>query len=172
MIYRMTRDLETLLQERKFPVRVAFGPERTTRDASFDSGIVIERDRGASDSFDVAHGQHVNPRRSSSRYLATKATIYARSSLPGAHEGDNEDLCEQYLDALITALRDWSIQAVNAEVQITDDRYSDDPEFEAWPGVVYELKFRVPRGVSKRDFSGFGRPEGSPAGVVTTKQIT
>lgn len=173
MIYRMSRDLETLLLARKFPLRVEFGPERTARDAAYDSVIVVERDMTASDTFDVAHGQNTNARKSASRYLSTVATIYARSSLPGARAGDHEDLCEQFLDALLTALRDWALAAVHVEVQITDGRYvAIDPAQENWPGVAYALKFRVPRGVFKRDFTGLARPEGSPAGVVTVPDIS
>ena len=168
MIRQMSRELTELLIARKYPLHVEFGPERTTRDAPYASVIVVERDLAASDSFEPPRGAHTNPRKKSARYLSAVATIYASSALAGAMPGEHEDLAEIYIDAFLTALSDWAILAIHEECQITDGRYVVPEGFEAWPGVVYQLKFRVPRGVYKRDYDGLGRPEGSPAAVKNT----
>ena len=177
MIYKMSRDLGLMLITRKFPIRVEFGPERTARDAASDSVIVVERDFAASDAFDFTHGVNPNARRSSSRGLAAVATIYARSSLPGVRPSDHEDFCETLLDALLISLNEWVKQATGVEFGvspggITDGRYVPiDSAEEIWPGVKYVLKFRIPRGVSKRDYDGNARPTGTPAGIETTRNV-
>ena len=177
MIYGFAQDIASMLSAQKFPVDVVYGPERLERVGFCDAVIVIERDRDSSDTFSTAIGSRANPRMLRSRALAAKATIYARSSLPGAHIGDHEFLCEQILDGLFCAIVNWGHGGGAGEIPVSDGRYIDPrtPSHKALegfaPGVCYELKFRVSRGVSDVDFTGAGKLTGTPAHVQGTANV-
>lgn len=167
MIYNLARDLDTRLAARLFPVRVAYGPERCVREG-YDPFVLLERDREASDKIGPPVGSQRNPRLITVRALAVVALIYARSTLPGARVEDHEHDCEQVVDALITELYAWGSEGRTGGIAFTEARYlaaADRNDVETWPGVVYRLKFSVPRGVRVLDYVGAGRPTGTPAGV-------
>lgn len=170
MIYEMARDVAADLAARKYPVAVSYGPERVTRDGYPQGVIVVERDRDGSDAVTPPKGQVNNPRYKGVRTLAVKATIYARSSLDGPLIGDHERECEKLVDAFIVALEDWGTESKAGYIAITAAKYLDASaraDTEQWPGVIYELRFAVPRGVYKRDYvgennAGDARPTGAP----------
>jgi hypothetical protein len=168
MIYELSRDLQDMLRARKYPVTVEYGPERTLRDGYPENVILIERDRESGDSVETAHGSQRNPRKMRTRKLGAIATIWARSNLPGARIGDHERACEGLVDALIISLEEWGTEARAGDIPITSARYAtaaDHNDVETWPGVVYLLRFQVPRGMLRRDYTGEARPESPFTGV-------
>lgn len=183
MIYEMHRDITETLRSRKFPFPVYYGPERHKRDR-FDTSIIFERDRGSSDVVEPVKGAQRNPRKREVRELAAMATIFAKSTLPGALIGEHERLCEQLVDAVIIALEEWGTATGAGYIPITEAKYLSAAEFlaeleapaqismfEGWPGVVYRLKFRVPRGMRVETFLGEAQPTGAAAGVSNTTNV-
>jgi hypothetical protein len=160
VIYSMARDLEDRLRARKFPVRVIYGPERTMREG-YDTAIVLERDRGGSDTVRAATGVQNNARKLMTRGLAVRATIYAASTLPGAMVQDHEHLCEQLVDAVLVEIFQWQTGERAGALSIAEARYlaaADRNDVETWPGVVYVLRFAVPRAVFVKTFEGAAKP--------------
>lgn len=160
MIYEMSRDIGARLEAAKFPVRVVYGPEQTAREI-YDPVIVIERDRGGSDRITPPQGQQSNPRKYMTRWLAARATIYAKSSLDGATVWDHERECEKLVDGLLVALTEWQTAERAGAINVAEARYlaaSERNDVETWAGVVYVLRFSVPRAVFKLTYLGEARP--------------
>jgi hypothetical protein len=178
MIYECAQALQAKLAAAKFPTVIEYGPRRTTVETYRDHLVIIERDRDATDNLAEVNGQQTNPRRLCNRALAAKATIYAQSRLDGARVNEHEFECEQIVDALIVALAEWG-SAERARLgsvvpTIQEARYlklSEFQEGEQWPGVVYVLKFRINRGVYKKNYEGAARPTGAAAGVTNVIEI-
>lgn len=177
MLYEFTKDIQTFLGEKGYPVKVRFGPERITRDRYRECAIVIEHDPDTGDRVVAPPAARRNPRLVRARVLGCKATVYARSSLPNAHRGDHERECEKYVDALIVAFYRWGAEGRVGDLPITKAGYlaapPDGPE--VWPGVVYEIRFGLPRGIHDRAYAGeqnagTAQPTGSPTGVQNQTQ--
>lgn len=156
MIYTMTRDIAEILSGLEFPFPVVYGPRRTKHGLP-DTEIMISRDREKGDTFAPAQGHQHNPNRVGMRWLGCVAVIHANSSLPGARINDHENLADELADGLQCALYAWS-KAARSEVEIDQGRLVMSEELEAayeqWPGVVYIMRFRVARGVSRRKYGG------------------
>lgn len=177
MIYEFSKDVQGFLAEKKYPVRVVFGPERITRERySFGHAIVIEHDPDAGDQVSAPPAAVRNPRLVRKRVLGAKATIYARSSLPNAHRGDHERECEKIVDALIAAFYRWGAEGKVGDLPITKAGFIKPPEGpEVWPGVAYEIRFGLPRGVYDREYvgeqnAGAAQPTGGPTSVQNQTQ--
>jgi hypothetical protein len=175
VIYQIAHSTEAALQSKKFPIRVLYGPERLER-CPGESVIVIERDRDSSDSFAAPQGQQTNPRRMATRQVAAKATIWAKSNAAGAMIGDHEGYCEALVDALFCALQIVIRPTQHGAMSITDARYvnaaglaSVVKHAETWPGVVYVMRWRAPRGVYHVDYTGAGLPTG--AATATSNRV-
>lgn len=168
MIYTLARDVGAKLLARKFPVRVAYGPERLQREG-YDPVIVIERDRGGSDRIGPAVGVQRNARKRMVRMLAVRATIYAVSTLPGAMIHDHERDCERLIDALLVALDEWQAAERAGALEISEARYlaaADRNDVETWPGVVYVIRFFVRRAVYALTYEGDAKPEAAAPGFM------
>jgi hypothetical protein len=162
-VYKLAAEVEDLLRKRKFPIPVMYGPERFPLGVPFFA-IVVERDRAASDRVSPVAGSQRNPRKQASRLLAVRATVFARSEYEGARLCEHEDLCEQIVDALICAVSDWSMAHAHHLPDFVDARYVTPTEaglLEQFPGVVYVLRWTIPRGVFTADFLGDGLPVGT-----------
>jgi hypothetical protein len=167
MTFQLARGVAELLTAQRFPVRVHYGPEQFERGA-YDDAIVIERDREGGDAVDPVRGAHSNPRAHGTRQIGMIAHVYARSSLEGARALEHEWLCDQYVDALIVAIRKWSV-ATRSGVAWGAGGFVDAAErgdVETWPGVVYRLRFRIARGVADRTFEGDAIPTAEITGVA------
>jgi hypothetical protein len=174
VIYEMARDVGARMLARKFPVLVVYGPERMQRE-SYDPIIVIERDRGGSDGLAAASGQQRNPRKIMTRTLAVRASIYARSSLPGAMVQDHERECERLVDGLLVALFEWQTAERAGAVSVSGARYlsaADRNDVETWPGVVYELRFNVPRAVFAMTYEGEAKPTAAILGIRSRTEVS
>ena len=172
MTYRLSVGVASLLNARGFPIPVTYGRERVER-GSPSLRIVVERDRENSDAILPVQGMRRNPPKVAVRMLASKATIWAKSELRGATQGEHEDLCEQIVDAVIAAVDDWIGSNHNVKPTFTEARY-ESPEAAGapegtWPGVVYVLRWAIPHEVTTRDYVGAGLPEGTVAATTTTQ---
>ena len=178
MIYELTQELQARFTAKLFPTAFEYGPRRMTVETYHDHLVIIERDREAVDQLAPANGHQTNPRRLCNRACSVKATIYAQSRLDGARINEHEFECEQIVDAFIVSLNEWGTEAKarlgDVTPTITEARYlklSEFQEGESWPGVVYVLKFRVMRGVCKRNYELQARPVGAAAHVGGTVEV-
>lgn len=164
MIQRMCVDLDGMLADRKFPIRVHYAPEYFSA-GSVESRITIERDTQAGDAFLPVQGNTRNTRKRGVRKLGCIARVWAEATQPGVMQHNHEELCDDYVDGLHTALQDWLKEAkASADAEIVAGRFLAPEEIRRleggeWPGVVYELKFRVPRSVDYRNGEGAGATE-------------
>lgn len=175
MLYEMHHDLRGMLEALGFPTRWVYGPTPTDVQSYPDSLIVIERDRQASDTIRAVQGVQRNARKMRVRDLVAQIRIYARSTVPSAHIGNHERECEKIVDALIIALEEWGTAGRAGDIPIKEAKYlsaEERQDVEVWPGVVYSLKFAVPRSVQKRDYAGQARPEGGPANFASRTQVS
>ena len=97
------------------------------------------------------------------RNIACVARIFAKSNLPGAGVHEHERQADQAADKLTIALH-RSVRLRNSEYFVTSIKLlsASDLKFEgleAWPGVVYEIKFSVERGVFDTNWAGEKAPE-------------
>jgi hypothetical protein len=179
MLYEFHKEIAALLARKGQPAAVRFGPERVSRAKFPGQVIVIEHDESG-DQLAAPQGISRNPRKVFDRMIGAQATIYARSSLPNAHRGDHERECEKIVDAFTVALYSWAVTVVKSpkSAPISGMRYIkpkdvDGSEItpEVWPGVVYEIKFRVARGVYDRTYTAEQNPGAArPVGAATAVQ--
>ena len=86
-----------------------------------------------------------------------RADIYCASAVSGARRNEHEHECDNLVDALLTGLYQWATAARAGEITVTEARYLADDEIdesERANGVVYRIRFSVPRGVVTRDYDG------------------
>lgn len=176
MIYDLHYDLRTMLTELKFPIDWRYGPLPLDPSGYPDLTVVVERDRdGASDAIRPPQGAHPNARQMRVRELPAKIMVFAReSAIANAQIGDHERLCEKIVDALIVALAEWGTAARVGTITPTESRYlrkDERADVEVWPGVVYLMRFAVPRGVLRRDFLGNARPTGTIGKIANRTDV-
>jgi hypothetical protein len=175
MIYRMATDLEGRLHARKFPLRVYYGPERLTREMGRSLVILIRRDREQGDTARAVVGANRNPRAVGVRDLGVIADVYAAANVAGARANEHEHLCDAVVDALLCALYEWGTASGAGAIPVTESRFLTDAEREGeevCPGMVYRLRFRVPRAIKVRDYEGNALPESAPSGLSTHTRVT
>jgi len=163
MIHSMSLDLEEKLRSRGFPLRVRYGPERVSREG-YKTVIVMARDHESGDSIGAPKGNQRNPRYRFARRLGCVAEIFAASTKPGAAVHDHEGLCDAITDAFLVALYEWGAEAKVGNIDITSSKYltkAERNDIERWPGLVYQVRFNVARGVYQLDFEGGAQLEGS-----------
>ena len=172
MIYRLATHVGDALAARQYPVRVVYGPERVSHSLTA-SAIVIERDRDSGDTFENVRGAFRNAKHPAIRMVGARATVYWRAAVAGARVQDHEDECDAVVDALYCAV-DSYMQA-SARINLTpvsEARYLRAEEIaaeglETWAGVVYRLRWRMPRGVASTTYLGLGLPTAAPAATTS-----
>jgi hypothetical protein len=176
VIYEMMTALAAAFAARKFPTSFEYGPKQVAPEAWSDHLLVLERDHEAGDTLNPPNGAQSNPRRYANRGLAVKATIWAKSNLDGARINEHQAECEQIIDAFLVSFSEWATAHLallgNVAPSFQEMRYLKASELpqggDTWAGVVYQIKFRVNRGVEKRDYEGAARPTGAAATVTGT----
>lgn len=181
MIYEIFRELETNLTSRGYPFPLEYGPEAKRKKPPFDTRIVMDHDRESGDSISGPRSQvAISTPAGRSRKLLDRAVgclvrIYAKSSSPGARIENHERLAEQLVDAVLAGLRTviqkratlWRVTSAS----FVSKEALEVPELEKWPGVVYELKFSVDRGVFDLTWTGEGEPTGSITEIDNSTRI-
>lgn len=162
MIYEITKEVATELASKGYPFDVIYGPERAPVVLT-KPRIVIERDRQGSDPTKAPKARTPNPKMMFVRGIACVCRIFAKSNLPGAGVHEHERQADQAADKLTIALfRAIRKRFTECEIQPAQMLSADALKYaglEAWPGVVYEIKFSVDRGVYDTNWVGEKAPE-------------
>lgn len=175
MIYQMAKDLDGRLRARKFPLRVHYGPERLTREMGRSLVVLVRRDREQGDAVRAVVGAQRNPRMLGVRDLGVITDIFAAANVAGARANEHEHLCDAVVDAFLCALYEWGAASGAGAIPVLEARYLTDAEKDAedlGPGVVYRLRFRVPRAIKVADYEGNALPESAPSGLFTHTRVS
>lgn len=157
MLAAITYELRELLKARGVPYPVGYGPERSTQSVAVDSHIVVERDRERGDEFKPPPTSRYNPHLDHSRDIGAICRVFARSTLSGAGPEDHERVADTVVDQVAIVLRAiisrrrtfWAVRSAKL-MTAAEMAYAGI----TWPGVVYELRFTVSRGVTDATFQG------------------
>ena len=176
MLAAITSELRTELQGRGVPYQVVYGPERVDQSVLARSHVVVQRDRQLGDSVDPAPAKHHNPHAIFVRWIGAMVTVYARSLESGATVAEHERIADMVADQIMLSLRVIVARRKSAMRFAGVPKLLSRDELEArelltWPGVVYELRLAVGRGVRDAAYDGEGAVEkaaGADFGVSTT----
>lgn len=171
-IYEMTRGIAELLDARKFSnFAVHYGPSIQHR-SSCHTHIEVLRDTSAGDTTRASQGTHQDKKVHRVRTIGVVVHILAASTLPNARHIEHEALADALADGFETAYFRWASEARAVGADVVGGRFLKPEEvkqsFETWPGVVYQIKLRVPRSVSEVTYEG----EGRPTAVVSKRKNT
>jgi hypothetical protein len=167
MLYEISKELSSALSVVGCPLRVVYGPEPKTTGLT-DSRIVIERDRKAGDQFTGPRSQQRNPKLIDVRAIGCVLRVYAQSTLAGASVYDHERIADQAIDQIDVAMR-TIINTRKTMWRVTSAKLLSADELQlqgltVWPGVVYEMKFQVDRGVLRTTWAGEAADEATMGG--------
>ena len=177
MIYEISTEVAAYIAAQGCPVPVVYGNTRGS--VLTDQRIEISRGYGFPDRIEAASGHRpANPTIRSIRSLAALVRIYAKSSSDGARIEDHERQAESIADQVQVAIASVVTQRKNS-YRFTSAGFLDDGQKEAegitqWPGVIYEMRFEVDRGVYRTTWAGEGLAEetiGAVDGPVITRTI-
>jgi hypothetical protein len=157
MIYKMLRAIATDMASRGYPVAFIYGPEIVVREGCASLSILVERDDQGGDTFAPVTAPQRNALRTFNRMLGVRALFEVSSTLEGARRNEHEHECDDLVDGFVTALYAWAKANQVAAVEFVESRYLSAEERDgsiALPGVVYLLRFRVARGVTRKDYDG------------------
>lgn len=161
MLREISREIETELRYRDCSYSVVYGPERLPSSVA-NCRIVVERERGTSENISAPKSRAPNPKMVAVRSIAGRCRIFAKSSVPGANVWDHEREADLAADLFVVALH-TVVRRRLTEYRVTGGKILSASELEyqqisAWPGVVYEFKFEVDRGVFDTTWTGEKRP--------------
>ena len=161
MLREIASEMQAELDARACPFRIVYGPERAPISLA-QCRAVIERDRGGTENVSAPKSRGPNPRMIAVRSTSAKCRVFAKSSLSGANVYDHERFADQMVDQLTVSLH-ACVRRRCTEYRISSARILAAEELqlldlEAWPGVVYEFKFEVDRGVFDTTWTGERRP--------------
>lgn len=180
MLYEISKEVSTELAAQGCPVPVVYGPERqgATGVAITTSRIVFERDRSGGDSSGPGRGRTVNPKMLYTRNVGAVCRVFAQSTESGARVQDHERLADLVWDKVEVAL--YKVIAKRKDAwRVASSKLLSAEELamrglEVWPGVVYEVRFTVSRGVYDTTWTEAAKPEASvsAAGSSGTPGVT
>lgn len=163
-------DVAARLRARRFPVAVLYGPEALEREGYQGPTIVIARDDTGGDTFRAPAGAQRNARNVWERGLALIVGVFAASTLPGARREDHEALADILTDASLVALYEACKASRLAAPELGGGRFLRAEEragVQTWPGVVYEYRAVVSRGVYAFTWDGAAEPEATIHAVAS-----
>ena len=176
MINEVTRELAAELRTRGVPYPVIYRESKPATIGSVSqTRIVVERDRKGGDRPGLPVSQFKNPQRESSRQIGCVIRIYAQSTLGGAREFEHEELADAIADQIEIAL--YNIAAKRKTLhrivafKLLDAAEMNAPELEQWPGVIYEIRFSIDRGVVDTVFGGGAKDSTTLAGIKSTTRV-
>lgn len=176
MIYEVCREIESYLHAHKCPLDVVYGPEQTKQVGWARERIVIENDFGGSDKFPGPRSQNLNPPLTTVRVQALKATIYARSCVPGVQPFEHRRRADLILDQLLCAIRFVACNRKNGYDWTGGSFFVPDDVAEAdvHGGAAYELTFTIERGVTEANFKGEIQPEAAQGqwGITSKTKVS
>lgn len=156
MLYTITQELKAALIAKGCPIPVLYGPERSG--GMTGQRIVLERDRANGDQFTGPRSQQRNPGLVDVRAIGAVLRVYAQSTVAGANVWDHERVADQAIDLITVALRRIvsarkTLWRVGAAKLVSADEL-DLRGLQSWPGVVYEMRFAIDRGVYDYTWQG------------------
>jgi hypothetical protein len=176
MIYGLARDVATALAVREYPVAVFYQRDRVSASVAARAPlgtIVFDRDRQGGDATRGPLGTHGNPASPLTRWLGVVATVTVRVPTDGARGAEHEHECDAVVDALQVALAEWALEGRAPAIEWVESRYlRPDEEGAAPAGVTYRVRFRLCRGVAKRDYDGAVQPVGTVGTVSLGANVT
>jgi hypothetical protein len=164
----MSQDIEANLKGRKFPVEIVYGPERLKRAGCGAYEIAMHRDDESGDAVHPVQASRPNPKMWAKRALGVVATFYVASPVSGAMLSDHERDCDALVDAFLVEVIAWGEAAKAGTIEFAESRYLNAVEYngsENFGGVVYRLRFEVPRALLERDYNGDARAVSAPTKV-------
>lgn len=172
MLAAITYQLREALEARGVPFPVVYGPQRLAQSVLADPHVVVERDRQQGDTVRPPTVVMRNPRLDHVRGVGAVVRVFAKSGDLGAKVEDHERVADHVLDQVLVALR-AIVAARRTWWRIKSARLLSGAELEAreilgWPGVVYELRCEIDRGVTDANYAGEGRGEKSPTDIKTS----
>jgi hypothetical protein len=153
------------LAARKFPYKVAYGPERVQRTGPGASltGVVFERDRQRGDTIapPVASRQGAaTPEAYYARQVAGAFTVYAQCPKPGArvrdHEAEVDAVCDAVISAMVRACKLAGKPLAIGSSRLLGAEDFAGSAFEQWPGAAARVEFSVSVPVRDVDYRGRG----------------
>lgn len=175
MIYRMVCDIAANLAARLYPVAVSYDSELVSLARHSSLRINVRRDTRGGDAIEPMIGFQRNPRGARVRLQGVEATIIARSEVSGARLNEHEHECDNLVDALISEIVAWGVQARAPVSEFPEARYLDSDEYaglDVGSGVAYRLRFRVSRAITARDYTGAGQATVALPGQRNTTLVT
>ena len=172
--YLLMRDVAAKMRARSYPVHFEYGPDAVAREGR-GLQIVVERDREQGDGLGPPVGTQGNPNVARKRMLGCVARVYVKSSKPNATVWDHEELCDHVVDALLFALYEWGAEARAGDLPVRESRYLGASELkheERWAGLVYQIRFQVPRGLRGVTFESQAKPTGEAASVASRTDVS
>lgn len=165
------------LAVRRYPYRVAYGPERAQRlGPGVPIGVVFERDRARGDLIapPVATRQGAaTPKAYRARQVAGAFTVYAQSPKAGARARDHEAEADAVVDAVISAMVRAG-ELGGKPVTFGTSRLLEAADFnglEQWPGAAARVEFSVAVPVLDVDYRGRGPNTGVVFDVENTVEV-
>jgi hypothetical protein len=151
MLFSIAQEVKDFLVTKGCNVPVVYGPERKEQ-ALNRPRYVIERDRAAGDQHTGTRSQRTNPKLVDVRAIGCVCRIFAQSTVASAgvwnHERDADQMVDHFTVAMASVIQNrktlWRV--TNAKLLTAGELAARD--IETWPGVVYEVKFQVDRGVA------------------------
>jgi hypothetical protein len=170
MLFAIAQELKDALVTKGCPVSVVYGPERKDQ-ALNHPRFVIERDRTAGDKHTGARSQRANPRQVDTRAIGCVCRMFAKSSIEGAGVWNHERDADQMVDHFTVQMTSI-VQMRHTLWRITSAKFmtADELAFaglETWPGVVYEIKFEIDRGVADVTWRTPDQSAGSAQAEIT-----
>ena len=176
--YELAKWVGDSLKARKYPFRVLYAPGERFAHANIDPVIIFERDNETSETVESPKGQQANAPKRATRRVPVRVRIYARANNQGARIVDHEELGDYLVDAVITALSEWSVVQKGGEIVYGEMAYftpdelaADSLKPEGYKGLVYGMRFTIGRGVMARDYLKQARPTAVLTGTGSTVEV-
>ena len=152
MLLAISYQLRTALTAAGVPYPVVYGPEQLGQTVMAKPHIVLERDRQSGDALRPPTTHRRNPRLDHVRAIGATLRVFARSTTAAPGPGDHEREADRIVDQCLVALRGivsarrtmWELRS--AKLLTVEE--AEAIGLETWPGVIYEVRFAVDRGVT------------------------
>jgi len=171
VILQLAQDVTAGLVERGFPVDAHYGTQ-VLKSGAMGLRVAFGRDTRGGDLVEAVIGAQRNPKGIWSRQLGVIVVLHVASGLASAMLPEHEHECDDLVDGLLTELFTWcstgkalvpviveSAYVAPDEVPLIAEVYGMPAHPAPVEGVAYVLRFRISRGVTRRDYDGSAATE-------------
>lgn len=162
MMHAVFLELQAELKSRGVPFEMLHGPSRVQLQPG-SIRIVFERDRQSGDQVLGPRSEHRNPHAINVRAIGFVIRVFAQSTKAGACNYDHEDVVDNVVDCIVSAMRVVTAKArtmmrwTSCKMLSKTDLAALD--IESWPGAAYELCGQIDRGVFDLPYRRDAAPE-------------